>query len=92
VLLDTRKAHSSLSVTNLYYLASEIYKAGRNLPRKTAVLCPQERFDNAAFFALCAQNRGCNVCAFTDFEEAMEWLSSSELVPPAILEAQSSVS
>ena len=76
LIMDTRKAHSSMTVTNLWYLAAEIGKAGKNLPRKTAILCPRERFDHAGFFALCAQNRGFNVRAFTGYEDAMEWLIS----------------
>jgi hypothetical protein len=81
VILDTRHAHSSMSVTNLWYLASEINKVGGKLPRKTAVLCPRERFDHAAFFALCAQNRGFSVRAFTCYEDAMEWLIADASSP-----------
>lgn len=84
LVVDTRKAHSSMSVTDLWYLAAQIGKAGKNLPRKTAVLCPRERFDHAAFFALCAQNRGFNVRAFTSFEDAMEWLISNEPDPATV--------
>lgn len=36
-----------------------------------------ERFDQARFFALCAENQGFNVQAFTSYEEAMEWLTRS---------------
>lgn len=84
LVMDTRKAHSSMSVTDLWYLAAEISKAGKNLPRKTAVLCPRERFDHAGFFSLCAQNRGYNVRAFTCFEDAMEWLISDEPAPATV--------
>jgi hypothetical protein len=84
LVMDTRKAHSSMSVTDLWYLAAEISKVGKNLPRKTAILCPRERFDFAAFFSLCAQNRGYSVRAFTSFEDAMEWLISNEPDPAAV--------
>jgi hypothetical protein len=83
LVLDTRGAHSSMSVTDLWNLAAEIGRVGGNLPRKTAVLCPRERFDHAEFFALCAQNRGFSVCAFTGFEDAMEWLISDKPDPGA---------
>jgi hypothetical protein len=33
-----------------------------------------EKFDRARFFALCAENKGFNVEAFTSYEEAMDWL------------------
>jgi hypothetical protein len=41
---------------------------------------PGERFDDAKFMELYAGNRGFQVGAFNDFEEAMDWLmTSSEL-------------
>jgi hypothetical protein len=77
ILLDTRKALSGMSVTDLWYLAAELsnhfHKTLFRNP-KTAVLCPTERFDYGDFFALCAQNRGFQIMAFTAFEEAYEWL------------------
>jgi hypothetical protein len=63
-----------LSITDLWYLAAELSKLRQAFSRKTAVLCPPERFDFAGFFALAAQNRGFRVGAFTSFEEAMTWL------------------
>ena len=84
LVLDTRNAHSSMSVTDLWHLAAGIDKAGKNLPRKTAVLCQRERFDHAGFFALCAHNRGFNVCAFTCYEDAMEWLIREEPDPETV--------
>ena len=77
IILDTRKAQSEMSVSDLWHLAAELsknfHKAVSRIP-KTAVLCPRERFDHAEFFALCAQNRGYQVSAFTSFEDALEWL------------------
>ena len=78
ILLDTRKAQSEMSATDLWYLAAELISFRKALSRKTAVLCPLERFDHAAFFALCAQNKGFRVRAFTSFEEAMDWLMAKE--------------
>lgn len=78
ILLDTRKAQSEMSASDLWSLAAELTSFRKALSRKTAVLCPLERFDHAAFFALCAQNRGFRVRAFTSFEEAMEWLIAKE--------------
>jgi hypothetical protein len=77
ILIDTRKAQSSkLSVVDLWHLAGELSDHGKAFLRKTAVLCPAERFDRAKFFALCAANRGFRVESFISFEEAMEWLTS----------------
>ena len=74
IILDTRKAQSEMSITDLWYLAAELSNLRKAFSRKTAVLCPLERFDHAGFFALCAQNRGFHVSAFTSFEDAIEWL------------------
>jgi hypothetical protein len=80
IVLDTRKTRSELSVPDLWHLAAEVNdtfrKAHSHNPR-TAVLCPSERFDQAGFFALCAQNRGLRVSAFTSFSDAYEWLIAS---------------
>ena len=40
-----------------------------------------ERFDNAGFFALCAQNKGFHVNAFTSYEAAIKWVSEEESDP-----------
>jgi len=78
ILLDTRKAQSALSANDLWSLAAELISFHKVFSKKTAVLCPLERFDHAAFFALCAQNKGFQVRAFTSFEDAMEWLIAKE--------------
>ena len=80
VILDTRKAQSGMNETDLWYLASELKNHFRDIAQspKMAVLCPHDRFNKAAFFALCANNRGFNISAFTDFENAYEWLISSD--------------
>lgn len=74
VILDTRKTQSVLSVAELWHLAAELSSLRKAFSRKTAVLCPEERFDSAQFFALCAQNRGLQIMAFTSFEAAIDWL------------------
>jgi hypothetical protein len=74
IILDTRKAEVVMSVADLWELASELSGLGKAFYRKTAVLCPRERFDEASFFALCAQNRGLRIMAFSSYEDAMEWL------------------
>jgi hypothetical protein len=74
VLLDVRKMQPELSIADLWHLAAELSNFREALPRKTAILCPLEQFDYAGFFALCAQNRGFHISAFTAFEAAIEWL------------------
>ncbi len=77
ILVDTRRTQVEIPVVGLWQLAVELSKLHMAFSRKTAVLCPGEHFDHAAFFALCAQNRGFKVNAFTSFEDAIEWLSAS---------------
>ena len=77
IVLDTRKAQSEMSVTDLWHLAAEVsdnFRKTSSRKVKTAVLCPLEQFDHTEFFALCAQNRGFQVGAFTSPADAYEWL------------------
>ncbi len=78
IILDTRKAQVNLSITDLWYLAAELSKLGKPFTRKTAIICPPEGFDHAGFLALCAQNRGVQVKAFTSFDDAIEWLFAKD--------------
>ncbi len=77
LIIDTRKAHSVMSPTDLWHLAKEISTFGEKFRRKTAVICPRERFDQAKFFELCSHNRGYQIHAFTSYEDAIDWLCSS---------------
>jgi hypothetical protein len=77
ILLDTRKADSDMSATDLWCLAAELHRFRETLSRKTAVLVPPDRFDHAGFFALCAQERGFQVSAFTSLGDAMAWLAGT---------------
>ena len=49
IILDTRKAQSAMSSSDLWALASELSKLGKAFSRKTAVICPRERFDRVGF-------------------------------------------
>ncbi|HEX6318090.1 MAG TPA: hypothetical protein VFZ84_04385 [Burkholderiales bacterium] len=77
ILVDTRESASTLSATDLWYLADRLVKYPRTFAGRTAILCPTERFDHASFFALCAENKGVEMQAFTSYEEAMTWLSAA---------------
>jgi hypothetical protein len=74
ILIDTREAQGVMSATDLWFLADKLVHYRSTFARKTAVLCPLEKFDRARFFAMCAENRGFNMRAFADYEQAMEWL------------------
>ena len=90
ILLDTRKVRSHLSTTDLWHLAAELARLGLAFNCRTAVLCPLERFDDAEFFALCAQNRGFNVRGFLSFEEAVTWLTETPESSPETTPASAS--
>lgn len=77
ILVDTRDAASTLSATDLWYLADRLQKHPHTFAGRTAILCPSERFDHAAFFALCAERQGIRMQAFTSYEDAMAWLISA---------------
>jgi hypothetical protein len=74
ILVDTRSVTGSLSATDLWTLAERLVRFRKTFARRTAILCPIERFDHARFFSLCADNHGFNIRAFSSYEEAMEWL------------------
>lgn len=75
IILDIRSAQMQLSVSDLWNLAGELHRHSEAFARKTAVLVPRDEFDEAGFFALCAQERGFQVSAFTSPGDAMEWLA-----------------
>ena len=76
ILLDMRSARAELSATDLWDLAAKLSRRRSAVPGKIAVLCRLGGAGPATFFALCAQNRGFPVSAFTSFEDAVEWLSA----------------
>jgi DNA-binding response OmpR family regulator len=77
VLIDLRDVKSKLSTSDVFELGYNLVKYGETFRRKTAVLArPDEDAKQAKFFESVAQTRGFTVRAFTDFEEAMTWLST----------------
>ena len=48
------------------------------IARKTAVLCPLERFDHVKFFALCSERHSIRIRAFVTYEQAMDWLTEDD--------------
>jgi len=84
VLVDTRRVTGALTAVELWHLADKLAHYRRTFGNKTAILCPVERFDHSRFFALCAENKGFNVQAFTDYEHAMEWLLAGDEAGPRV--------
>jgi len=83
VILDTRDTQSEMTVTDLWELAAELHRFREAFSRKTAVLGPPDRSDYAAFFALCAQERGFDVRAFASLGDAMEWMVGPDVSRPS---------
>jgi hypothetical protein len=76
VLIDTRDSANVLSPADVWMLAATLARHRETFSHKTAILCPEERFDRARFFAIVAANKGFhNFRAFQSYEEAMEWLT-----------------
>ena len=79
VLIDIRDAVGRLTPEDLHELAAALVDHGPAFLRKTAVLCPRERFDNARFFSMLAASHGFRrVRAFLTYEDAMEWLMAGD--------------
>jgi len=78
VLVDTRSAHSEMTVPDLLDLAADLHKVRKSFSGKTALVVPLERLDHAEFFVACAKERGFEARAFTSMGDAMNWLISAE--------------
>jgi hypothetical protein len=80
IIVDTRKAQSTLSYGDLFHLSIELFKHGMTFSRRTAILCPQERLSDGQFFATLCWNKGLDVSVFISYEEAMDWLSNKTII------------
>jgi hypothetical protein len=79
VLIDIRDVVGQLSADDVSELAGSLEQFHKTFLRKTAILCPRERFDNARLFSLLAGGHGFRrIRAFFAYEDAMEWLLATE--------------
>ena len=75
ILIDFRNVQADYTMVDIYYLAAELDKRRTILKEKIALLVtPEQKWDQAQFFELCAVNRGLDVGAFNSYEEAINWL------------------
>ena len=75
-LLDVRKIQpGQLTLAQLYLLARSFHEIGFQHEHRLAILHPYSSTEKAEFFAMAAQDRGYDVGAFDNFEEAIEWLN-----------------
>lgn len=80
ILIDGREASSNASTVDVWTLANDLGSLGVSREHRVALLNrPKDEFDRGAFLELCATNRGYQLRAFRDFEEAFAWLTSEEL-------------
>ena len=79
VLLDGRNARSEASTADIWTIANELGELGMSREHRIAFLlaAPREDFDRGAFLEICATNRGFQIRAFRDFEEAFSWLTTA---------------
>jgi hypothetical protein len=78
ILMDTRHKTGFLTLTDIAELIDVMLEHRDSFRSKLAILAaPGQGFDNAKFAELYATNRGFQVGAFTDFEEAINWLMNS---------------
>src|SRR6188472_3935192 len=76
ILIDCREASSHSTVLDVWTLARDLGALGVTPENRLAVLTrPKDNFDRAAFLELCATNRGYQLRAFREFEEAFAWLT-----------------
>ncbi len=77
ILIDVREASSDSTILDIWTLASDLGALGVAPGNRVAILNrPKDNFDRGAFLELCATNRGYQLKAFREFEEAFIWLTS----------------
>ncbi|MGH7179623.1 MAG: hypothetical protein ACREJC_19770 [Tepidisphaeraceae bacterium] len=80
-LLDIRDMRAGgMTLADLYSLASAFADMGFRETQRLAILHPYSGGERAEFFAMCAANRGWNVRAFDNFEDAIHWFTSADPV------------
>jgi hypothetical protein len=81
VLIDTRQTTGRLTLFDMVEMVNVMIEHRESFRSKAAILTTHGYpFDHAKFMELYAGNRGFQIGAFDDFEEAMNWLmTSSEL-------------
>lgn len=79
ILIDSREASSQSTMLDVWTLAKDLGSLGVSHENRVAVLNrPKDNFDRAAFLELCATNRGYQIKAFREFEQAFAWLTSDQ--------------
>ena len=77
-LLDVRDMKSALKLNDLHALAKAFQEMGFREHHRLAVLHRYNAGERAEMFAMFATDRGWNVRAFEEYEEAIEWFRATE--------------
>jgi hypothetical protein len=79
LLVDVREAYGNMDHNDLWELILELGKHRSAFRNKIAVLArDDEQFNKVVFLELCASISGFKISAFDDFEQAANWLRSSD--------------
>jgi hypothetical protein len=82
LLIDLRRTTGNLSIPEITEVVKVLIEHRDSFRSKIAIMTtPGVKLENAKFAALYANNRGFQVAAFTDFEEAINWLMVSSEAP-----------
>ena len=83
-VLDLRGSEGKLTITDIYKLAMVFRDAGPHRDDRLALVVRHHKLDRADFFASLAASQGIFVAAFDSYEEAIDWLFSSEVYNPSL--------
>lgn len=78
VLVDTREAEVLLSIADIYELGEAMASCLALRRSKICLLVTKGRITDADFLEKVAYNRGVQIKAFSDFEQAITWLVMRE--------------
>jgi hypothetical protein len=79
ILMDLREAYGDMNHTDLHELVLELGRHREAFQNKIAVIArDDEQFNKAVFLEMCANIDRFAVMAFTNFEEATNWLQSDD--------------
>jgi hypothetical protein len=77
VLLDVRALQGRLSVLEMVELVKLLVVESQRYQRKLALLTrADEQLERARFMQLYSLNRGIPIAAFSDYDQAVDWLTS----------------
>ncbi len=86
ILLDIRDAYGNLQLEELKELILEFSEHRNAFKNKIAVLTrSDEQFDKAVFVEMCTNIDGFKVAAFSEFEEATDWLQSDDTAASMVI-------